>query len=136
MTRGISVRETSSHKRCYHRCAYSKDRKCNATKRVQQIQDSPSVYRTIYYDIANGSTMIRFDTFDQAMPELVMPQLVQVEQQAITIEEDTDQIMNVEFDSNDFLVDDDDPLWAYQFPPGNFMFLDDISGFDYNPFHL
>ncbi|KAF8080364.1 hypothetical protein N665_0951s0001 [Sinapis alba] len=146
--------KTSSHQRCYYRCAYSKDRSCKAKKRVQQVQGSPSLYRTTYVgkhvcevnafmqpndDIANGSNMIRFDTFDQAMPELVMPQLAPVEQEAITVEEDTDQIMNVEFDSNDFLGDDDDPLWAYQFPPfspGNLMFLDDLSEFDYSPFHV
>ncbi|KAG2313685.1 hypothetical protein Bca52824_025242 [Brassica carinata] len=152
---GQKAIKTSSHQRCYYRCAYSKDRNCKATKRVQQIQDSPSsVYRTTYIgkhicevnaflqlndDINNGSKMIRFDTVDQAMPELVMPQLAPVEQQAIAIEEDTDQITNLEFDINDFLVDDDDQLWAYQFPPfspGNFMFLDDISGFDYNPSHV
>ncbi|KAF8049215.1 hypothetical protein N665_2271s0001 [Sinapis alba] len=139
--------KTSSHQRCYYRCAYAKDRNCNATKRVQQIQDSPSLFRTTYVgkhicevnaflqlndDISNGSKMIRFDKTDQAMP-----QLVQVEQEAI-IMEGTDQIMNLECDSNEFLVDDEQ-LWGYQFPPsspGHFMFLDDISEFDYNPFHL
>ncbi|CAH8300558.1 unnamed protein product [Eruca vesicaria subsp. sativa] len=138
---------------CYYRCAYSKDRNCNATKRVQQIQDSPPVYRTTHIgkhlcevtsltepneDISNGSNMIRFDKTDQAMPELVMPQLASVEQQATTIEEDTDQTMNLEFDINEFLVDDDQ-LWAYQFPPfspGNLMLLDDLSEFDYNSFQL
>ncbi|CAH8353733.1 unnamed protein product [Eruca vesicaria subsp. sativa] len=142
--------KTSSHQRCYYRCAYAKDRNCEAMKRVQQIQDSPPVYRTTYVRkhiceanvfllpnddiIINGSNMIRFDKFDQAMPELVMPQLAPVEQQAITIEEDTDQIMNLEFDIDEFVVDDDQ-LWGYQFPPfspGNFMFLDDMSEFDYN----
>ncbi|ESQ46545.1 hypothetical protein EUTSA_v10000686mg [Eutrema salsugineum] len=148
--------KTSSHQRCYYRCAYAKDRNCNATKRVQQIQDTPSVFRTTYVgkhicevdafsqhndDITNGSKMIRFDKIDQPMSELVMPQLVPVDNQVITIEDDegTDQIMNLECDSNEFLVDDDQ-LWAYQFPPsspGNFMFLDDISAaFDYNPFHF
>ncbi|KAG2313686.1 hypothetical protein Bca52824_025243 [Brassica carinata] len=125
--------KASSHQRCYYRCAYSKDRNCNATKRVQQIQDSPSsVYRTTYLgkhvcevnafsepddDIANGSNMIRFDSVDQAMSDPVMPQLAPVEQQAIAIEEDTDHIVNLEFDVNEFLVDDDDELWAYQLPP-------------------
>ncbi|KAG2313694.1 hypothetical protein Bca52824_025251 [Brassica carinata] len=144
--------KTSSHQRCYYRCAYAKDRNCNATKRVQQIQDSPSVYRTTYVrkhicevnaflqlndDISNGSKMIRFDKIDQAMPESVMPQLVQVEQEA-TIIKGTDQTMNLECDSNEFLVGDEQ-LWGYQFPPnppGNFMFLDDLPEFDYNPFHL
>ncbi|XP_033141456.1 probable WRKY transcription factor 67 isoform X2 [Brassica rapa] len=144
--------KTSSHQRCYYRCAYAKDRNCNATKRVQQIQDSPSVYRTTYVgkhmcevnaflqpneDIVNGSKMIRFDKTDQGMPEPVMPQLVPVEQEALIIE-GTDQIMNLECGSNEFLVDDDQ-LWEYQFPPcspGDFMFLDDLSEFDYNPFHV
>nr|VDC89456.1 unnamed protein product [Brassica rapa] len=144
--------KTSSHQRCYYRCAYAKDRNCNATKRVQQIQDSPSVYRTTYVgkhmcevnaflqpneDIVNGSKMIRFDKTDQGMPDPVMPQLVPVEQEALIIE-GADQIMNLECGSNEFLVDDDQ-LWEYQFPPcspGDFMFLDDLSEFDYNPFHV
>ena len=139
--------------RCYYRCAYAKDRNCNATKRVQQIQNSPSVYRTTYVgkhicevnaflqpneDIINGSKMIRFDKIDQVMPDSVMPQLVPVEQQEAIIIEGTDQIMNLECGSNEFLVDDEQ-LWGYQFPPcspGNFMFLDDLSEFDYNPFHV
>ncbi|KAH0898256.1 hypothetical protein HID58_047824 [Brassica napus] len=145
--------KTSSHQRCYYRCAYAKDRNCNATKRVQQIQNSPSVYRTTYVgihicevnaflqsneDIINGSKMIRFDKIDQVMPDSVMPQLVPVEQQEAIIIEGTDQIMNLECGSNEFLVDDEQ-LWEYQFPPcspGNFMFLDDLSEFDYNPFHV
>ncbi|CAN7123687.1 unnamed protein product [Brassica rapa subsp. narinosa] len=145
--------KTSSHQRCYYRCAYAKDRNCNATKRVQQIQNSPSVYRTTYVgkhicevnaflqpneDIINGSKMIRFDKIDQVMPDSVMPQLVPVEQQEAIIIEGTDQIMNLECGSNEFLVDDEQ-LWGYQFPrcsPGNFMFLDDLSEFDYNPFHV
>ncbi|KAG2313692.1 hypothetical protein Bca4012_028218 [Brassica carinata] len=146
--------KTSSHQRCYYRCAYSKDRSCKARKRVQQIQDSPSsVYRTTYIgkhicevnaflqlndDINNGSKMIRFDKIDhQAMPDSVIPQLVPVEQDAILIE-GTDQNMTLECGSNEFLVDDDQ-LWGYQIPPcspGNFMFLDDLSEFDYHPFHL
>ncbi|NP_001288940.1 probable WRKY transcription factor 63 [Brassica rapa] len=141
--------KASSHQRCYYRCAYAKDRNCNAKKREQQIQDSPSVYRTTYVgkhicdvnvfsepddDIANGSKMIRFDKMDQAMPDSVMPQLAPVEKQAaIAIEEDSDQIMNLEFDINEFLVDDDQ-LWAYQFPPFSPGFLDDLSEFDHNPF--
>nr|QIN97338.1 WRKY1 transcription factor [Isatis tinctoria] len=144
--------KTSSHQRCYYRCAYAKDRNCDATKRVQQIQDSPSVYRTTYVgkhvcevnafsqlndDIINDSKMIRFE---QTMSESVMPQLALVDHQAITIEDDqgTDQIMNLECDSNGLLVDDDQ-LWAYQFPPcspGNLMFFEDVTAFDYNPFHL
>ncbi|KAG2313945.1 hypothetical protein Bca52824_017067 [Brassica carinata] len=133
--------KTLSHQRCYYRCAYDKDRKCNATKRVQQIQDSSSVFRTTYVgkhicevnaflqlnnDISNGSKMNRFDKIDQAMPESIMPQLVQVEQEA-TIIKGTDQIMNLECGSNEFLMDDEQ-FWGYQFPPcspGNFMFLDD-----------
>ncbi|KAG2313691.1 hypothetical protein Bca52824_025248 [Brassica carinata] len=107
-----------------------------------QITSSDSIeplFDTLNDDINNGSRMIRFDTVDRAMSELVMPQLAPVEQQEIANEEDTDQITNLEFDSNDFLVDDDDQLWAYQFPPfspGNFMFLDDMSEFDYNPSHV
>ncbi|KAJ0231053.1 WRKY domain-containing protein [Hirschfeldia incana] len=153
-SKATPVMSRKSPKKCYYRCAYSKDRNCNATKRVQQIQDSPSVYRTTYVrkhvcevnifselndDIANGSNMIRFDTLDQAMPDPVMPQPVQVEQDAIAIEEDTDQIMNLEFDTNELLVDVDDELWAYQFPPfspGDLLLLDDLSEFDYNPLHI
>ncbi|WZY77316.1 hypothetical protein YC2023_023700 [Brassica napus] len=116
--------KTSSHQRCYYRCAYAKDRNCNATKRPNE-------------DIVNGSKMIRFDKTDQGMPDPVMPQLVPVEQEALIIE-GADQIMNLECGSNEFLVDDDQ-LWEYQFPPcspGDFMFLDDLSEFDYNPFHV
>ncbi|KAJ4908996.1 putative WRKY transcription factor 67 [Raphanus sativus] len=149
---GQKTIKTSSHQRCYYRCAYAKDRNCNALKRVQQIEDSPSLFRTTYVgkhicevnaffqlndDICNGSKMIRFDKIDQAMPDSVIPQPVPVEQDAILIES-TDQNMNLECGSNEFLVDDDQ-LWGYQIPPcspGNFMFLDDLSEFDYNPFHL
>ncbi|CAH8353739.1 unnamed protein product [Eruca vesicaria subsp. sativa] len=147
--------KTSSHQRCYYRCAYAKDRNCEAMKRVQQIQDSPPVYRTTYVrkhiceanafllpndEIANGSNMIRFDTFDQAMSEFFRPQLTPVEQEAIVNqgEDGTDQTMDLECDSNEFLLDDEQS-WRYQIPPcspGNFMFLDDLSEFDYNPFHL
>ncbi|CAH2067966.1 unnamed protein product [Thlaspi arvense] len=146
--------KTSSHQRCYYRCGYAKERNCNATKRVQQIQESPSVYRTTYVgkhicqvdaflqpqdDITNCSKMIRFDKLDQTMSESVMPQLVSVEHQAITMEDEgTDQIMNQGCDNNEGLVDDGQ-LWAYQVPPcspGNFIFLEDISAFDYNPFHV
>ncbi|KAJ0231052.1 WRKY domain-containing protein [Hirschfeldia incana] len=149
---GQKTIKTSSHQRCYYRCAYAKDRNCKALKRVQQIEESPSIYRTTYFgkhicevnaflqlndDIINGSKMIRFDKIDQAIPESVMPQFVQVEHEANIIE-GRDQIMNLKCGSNEFLVDDEQ-LWTYQFPPcspGNFMFLDDISEFDYNHFHV
>ncbi|CAA7019989.1 unnamed protein product [Microthlaspi erraticum] len=147
--------KNSTYLRCYYRCAYAKDRNCNATKRVQQIQDSASVYRTTYIgkhicevmalsqpndDITDGSKMIRFNKTDQTMSESVMPQLVSLDHQEITIEDKgTDQITNQEYDNNNELLVDDDQLLAYQFPPfspGNFMFLDDISALDYNSFQV
>ncbi|KFK42441.1 hypothetical protein AALP_AA2G257000 [Arabis alpina] len=104
--------KTSTHLRSYFRCTYAKDINCNAMKRVQKIQDSPSVYRTTYIgkhiceevrsfsqpndDIANGSKILRFDQIDQAMPESsVMPQLVPVDHQAIVIDY-IDQFLNQE----------------------------------------
>ncbi|ESQ38612.1 hypothetical protein EUTSA_v10029232mg [Eutrema salsugineum] len=141
--------KTSTHQRCYFRCAYAKDQNCNATKRVQQIQDSPSVYRTTYIgkhkcqvtvfsqpseDITDGSKMIQFDRLDQLMPDLVLPQLVSVDHQETIENEGTyhTNTMNQDYVNDELLVDDE-KFWAYQFPPfspGNFMFLDNISTFD------
>ncbi|EOA34340.1 hypothetical protein CARUB_v10021860mg [Capsella rubella] len=113
----------SLHQRCYYRCTYAKDRNCNATKRVQKIQDNPPVYRTTYlrkhvckdfavHDDTYGSEMIQFD---QVVSKQVMPQLTTMNHQAITMEEeDTYNIQ--ECDINDYLVDDDQ-FWANQFPP-------------------
>nr|GEU57514.1 probable WRKY transcription factor 70 [Tanacetum cinerariifolium] len=38
----------SKHQRSYYRCTYKSDQGCLATKQVQQIQDSPPKYKTIY----------------------------------------------------------------------------------------
>ncbi|GJR62890.1 probable WRKY transcription factor 70 [Tanacetum coccineum] len=38
----------SKHQRNYYRCTYKFDQGCLATKQVQQIQDSPPKYKTIY----------------------------------------------------------------------------------------
>ncbi|KAJ4767096.1 WRKY DNA binding domain containing protein [Rhynchospora pubera] len=39
------------HPRCYFRCTYSQDRKCMATKQVQQYNDEyPPLFEVIYFD--------------------------------------------------------------------------------------
>ncbi|EOA33927.1 hypothetical protein CARUB_v10021420mg [Capsella rubella] len=119
---GQKTIKTSVHQRSYYRCAYAKDRNCNATKRVQMIKDSPPVFRTSYmgqhtckafevYDETYGSEMIQFD---QVKSELVMP--TSTDHQAITIDDKArDHTMNQGCDINDFLVDYDQ-FWQNEFP--------------------
>lgn len=134
--------------RSYYRCSYANEQNCNATKRVQQIQDNPSVHRTTYVgkhiceevkafsqqpsdDVSNGSKMIRFDKLDQVMSESAMPQLVSIDHQETVEDQGIDQIMNQECHNNKLVIDDDQFWTTYPFSPDNCMFLDDISVFDY-----
>ncbi|CAH8257221.1 unnamed protein product [Arabidopsis lyrata] len=140
---GQKTIKTSPHQRCYYRCTYAKDQKCNATKRVQKIKDNPPVYRTTYmgkhvctasvgHDDTHSSKMIQFD---QVVSELVMPQLTTIDHQVITMEDKvTHYIMNQEcdIDINDYLVGYDQ-FWANEFPPfpsDDTMFFDNIPAFD------
>ncbi|CAL9239564.1 unnamed protein product [Arabidopsis halleri] len=109
----------------YQRCVYAKDQNCNATKRVQMIQDSPPVYRTTYmgqhtcrpFAVHNDSYGSEMMQFGHGTSELVMPRFTSNDHQAITIEDKaTDHTMNQECDINDFLVDYDQ-LWLNEFHP-------------------
>ncbi|CAH2047721.1 unnamed protein product [Thlaspi arvense] len=141
--------KTSPHQRCYYRCTYAKDQNCNATKRVQKIKDNPPVYRTTYVgqhtcealsyavSLNNDDThcfkMIQFEKCNHVMSESVMPQLPSINHQEITMEDKaTDHMMNLEFDNNEFLVDDD-KIWDYDFSSlssTDLMFFDNIAASD------
>ncbi|XP_010511490.1 PREDICTED: probable WRKY transcription factor 64 [Camelina sativa] len=123
---GQKTIKTSVHQRSYYRCGYAKEHNCNATKRVQMIQDCPPVYRTTYmgqhtckaipvYDDTYGSEMIQFD---QVVSESVMPRFTSTDNEAFNIKDEaTDHTMNQECDINDFLVDyepNEFPSFSYE----------------------
>ncbi|CAE5963140.1 unnamed protein product [Arabidopsis arenosa] len=138
---GEKTIKTSTHQRSYYRCAYAKDRNCNATKRLQMIQDSPPVYRTTYLGQHTCKAFtVQADTygpemiqFDQVVSESVTPQLATIDQQAIVIEDKaTDHTTNQECHISDFLVDYDE-LWLNEIPPfssGDLSFDNNIVAFN------
>ncbi|CAA0344597.1 putative WRKY transcription factor 66 [Arabidopsis thaliana] len=113
---GQKTIKTSPHQRWYYRCAYAKDQNCDATKRVQKIQDNPPVYRNTYvgqhaceapaYAVNNGTYGSKMIKFDYVMPESVMPQPLSIDSQEITMEDkDTDDhILNY---INEHLMEDE-----------------------------
>ncbi|OMO53862.1 DNA-binding WRKY [Corchorus capsularis] len=49
----------ANHSRNYFRCTHKNDQGCQATKQVQQIEDDPPKYRTIYYGHHTCKTLLK-----------------------------------------------------------------------------
>ncbi|PWA55411.1 DNA-binding WRKY [Artemisia annua] len=59
----------SKHQRSYYRCTHKIDQGCLATKQVQQIQDSPPKYKTIYSGDHTCKNLERAPTIVLDFPE-------------------------------------------------------------------